>query len=532
MFAATGDPVFKARADEIVDAMAECQQALGNGYLSAFPVSEFEKLETRFFEGVWAPYYTIHKIMAGLLNAHEHAGNLRALEIAVAMADYFAGRIDKLSPDALQKMTLTNYKGNPVNEYGGIAESFLTLYRITGNPRYLDSSRVFIRDWFVDPLARGDDRLAGLHANTHIPQARSLVMASDLVDDPRLMPAAQFFFDQVTRKHSFAFGGNAFDEKFQGPGVESAKFDDLTGETCNTHNMLQFSRLLFARTGMACYADIYEHALVNHILASIAPEGQTTYHVAAQPGRFKVYGDHEHCFWCCTGTGIENTPRYGQGIYFTSGRSLWINQYIQSRVVLENLGFTFIQESDFPAAGTIRITLEAREPFNAALRFRLPGWLAGPAEARINGVAAAVPDTDRDGAWLVLDRTWQPGDRIKLSLPMDLRVRPAMDDPALVSLFYGPVLLAGALGREAMPMSDVVTNQTVYHNLSPIEVPVLKSISSEALHAVEGRPLTFTAATEDGREVMLMPFYQLHHQRYSLYWRTGSRPYGKEGELQ
>lgn len=136
----------------------------------------------------------------------------------------------------------------------------------------------------LDPLARGDDQLAGLHANTHIPQARSWVTASEAMDDPRLMPAARFFFDQVSRRRSFAFGGNGFDEKFEAPGVESRRCDDLTGETCNTHNMLQFSRLLFARTGDVRYADFHEHALINHILASIAPEGQTTYHVAAQPG--------------------------------------------------------------------------------------------------------------------------------------------------------------------------------------------------------------------------------------------------------
>ena len=290
---------------------------LGDGYLSAFPVSEFEKLETRYFDGVWAPYYTIHKIMTGLLDAHAHTRNPRAHEIAAAMADYFAGRIERLPPEAQEKMTLTNYKGNPVNEYGGMAKSFLAVYRLTKNPRHLTAARVFIRDWFLDPLARGDDQLAGLHANTHIPQARSFVTASEVVDDPRLMPAAKFFFDQVTRRRTFAFGGTSFEEKFDG--VESHKYSDLTGETCNTHNLLQFSRALFARTGEARYADFPEHALINHILASIAPAGQTTYHVAAQPGRFKVYGGHENGFWCCTGTGIENTARYAQGAYFTSG---------------------------------------------------------------------------------------------------------------------------------------------------------------------------------------------------------------------
>lgn len=299
MFAATGAPEFRGRVAQLVDGLADCQRALGTGYLSAFPVSEFEKLETRFFDGVWAPYYTIHKIMTGLLDAHEHAGNLRAREMAVAMAGYFAARLERLSPEAREKMTLTNYKGNPVNEYGGIAESFLSVYRLTQ---------------------------------------------------------------------------------------------------------------------------------------------------------------------------------------------------------------------------------DARQPFDATLRFRRPGWLAGPAELRINGAAVPARDLSRDGSWLVLDRAWQPDTRIELRLPMNIRVRPAMDNPALVSFFHGPVLLGGALGREAMPESDIVTSQTVYHKLPPIEAPALQSVSVEALKPVPGRPLTYTTPAAHGRPITLMPFYQLHHQRYSLYWRAAPQP--------
>lgn len=520
MFAATGDPAFRERVTLLVDGLNACQQALGGGYLSAFPISEFETLETRFFSGVWAPYYTIHKILAGLLDAHEHCGNLRARAIAVAMGNYFAGRLERLSPEALESMTLTSYKGNPVNEYGGIAEAFLALHRLTRDPRHLAAARVFIRDWFLDPLARGDDRLAGLHANTHIVQARSFVAAAAAVDDPRLLPAATFFFDQVSRHHSFAFGGNAFDEKFDAPGVESRLFSDLTGETCNTHNLLKSSRALFVRTGQARYPDFHEHALINHLLASIAPEGQTTYHVAAEPGRFKVYGRHDDCFWCCTGTGIENTARYAQGAYCTSGKTLWILHYLPSRVDLPGAGFSLVQESGFPVDGTIRITLEAPRPFEAALRFRLPRWLAAPAEARLNGAATTAPEAIRDGAWLVFDRTWQPGDRIQLRLPMGVRVRPAMDDPGLVSFYHGPVLLAGALGREAMPESDLVTRQTAFHSLPPLAVPALRSVSPEALEPGSGPSLTYTVPTADGRKVTLVPFHQLHHQRYSLYWRA------------
>lgn len=517
MFAATGDGAFKERVDRLVESLAECQRVLGDGYLSAFPRSEFDKLEKDPFNGVWAPYYTVHKIMAGLLDAHEHTGNPRAREMAIAMADHFAGRLERLSPEVLEKMTRTNYKGNPVNEFGGIAEALLDVYRLTRNPRHLAAARVFLRDWFINPLARGEDQLTRLHANTHIPQARSLVVASAVVDDPRLLPAARFFFDQVAGKRLFAFGGNSFDEKFGAPGVETREFSDLTGETCNTHNMLRFSRLLFARTGDARYADFHEHALINHILASVAPGGQTTYHIAAEPGRFKVYGPHDDCFWCCTGTGIENTARYAQGAYFTAKHALWVCQYLPSRVELPELGCTLVQESDFPAGDTVRFRIVAPRAFAAALRFRKPGWLAGPSEVRVNDASQA---TLTEGAWIVLDRKWTDGDRIVLRLPMALRTRPALDEPSLVSFFRGPVLLAGALGREAMPASDLVTSQTAFHALPAIKVPELKSTAADSLQPVAGGRPGFTAPTADGGRVSLIPFYELHHQRYALYWRA------------
>jgi DUF1680 family protein len=189
-------------------------------------------------------------------------------------------------------------------------------------------------------------------------------------------------------------------------------------------------------------------------------------------------------------------------------------------VEVPGAGYTLVQESAFPASDTIHYRLEANKPFDATLQFRLPGWLAGPAEARINGAAVLEQQMAHSGSWLAVARTWQPGDRMQLRLPMNIRVRPAMDDPELVSFFHGPVLLAGALGREGMPKSDVVENQTAYHKLPPIGVPKLRSLSPTALKPVEGTPLTYTAATADGGQVTLMPFYELHHQRYSIYWRA------------
>lgn len=521
MAAATGDEFSLGRANDLVTGLSECQAAHGNGYLSAFPATEFDTLETVFFDKVWAPYYTIHKIMAGLLDAHAHTNNALALRMVVAMADYFAARVSRLSPDTVEKMTRTDYKGNPVNEYGGIAESFLAVYRHTGNQAHLAAARVFIRDWFLDPLSAGENRLARLHANTHVPQALSFALASDFLDDPRLLRAARFFFSEVTERHSFAFGGNAFDEKFAPPGVESAAFTDLTGETCNTHNLLRFARALFSRTGDARYAEFHEHALLNHILASVSPVGgHTTYHVAAQPGRFKVYG-HPHAFWCCSGTGVENTARYAEGLAYESGRDIWLNQYLPSRLEFPSLGLTLTQCSDFPADDKILFTVAAVRPTAAVLRLRLPAWLASPARVTLDGRTQLAADLPVENGYMVLDRVWNDGDTFGWVLPMCLRTRPAMDDPGCSSFFHGPVLLAGTLGRDDYPESDITFNQAAFHELPPAPVPELISTAPDSLRQVPNGTLTYQARATDGREVTLMPFYQVHHQRYSLYWRAG-----------
>lgn len=525
MYGATGDVQFKQRTDTLVAELAKCQAALGGGYLSAFPASQFDVLETKFTAGVWAPYYTIHKIMAGLIDACEQTGNRQALEVATRMADYFDARIGKLSPEAIEQMTRTDYKGNPVNEYGGFAESLLALHRLTAEARYLKLARVFMREWFIAPLAAGEDRLEKLHANTHIPQATSFAQAAAMTDDERLFRAADNFWRQVTRQHSFAFGGNAFDEKFKAPGVESADLTDLSGETCNTHNMLKLTRALFEQRPDCAYADYFEHALYNHILASIAPDtGGTTYHVAAKPGCFKVYGTHDDSMWCCTGTGIENTARYGESIYFTSTNALWVNLYIPSTVELPEHGLKLTQQSTFPAADKIKFTFACQKPVKLSLQLRLPGWLASPAEVKVNGKRIAAKQIPAAGNYLELAREWRDGDTIELRLPMAVHIRPALDDTGIISFFYGPVLLAGALGTNDMPASDMATSPQAFHKLPAPTVPDLASVAPSALKPIANQPLHFLVAvsgsTKHPKDIELIPFYQLHHQRYSIYWRA------------
>jgi len=526
MYAATGEAAFKQRADQLVAELAKCQEALGAGYLSAFPTHEFDVLETKCFSGVWAPYYTIHKIMAGLIDVYEQTGNRQALSVATRLADYFDRRIARLDPQTIEKMTRTDYTGGPVNEYGGFAGALLSLHRITGERRYLDLSRVFMREWFVAPLAAGEDRLDKLHANTHIPQATSFVAAA-LTGDERLLDAADHFWRMVTLRHSFAFGGNAFDEKFKAPGVEAADLTDLSGETCNTYNMLKLTRVLFEQRPDCARADYYELALYNHILASVAPDtGCTMYHVSAKPGHFKVYGTPDQSMWCCNGTGIENTARYNEGIYYTGSNSLWVNLYIPSTVELQAQGIRMKQETKFPTADRIAFTIGCKQPTAFSLYLRLPGWLAGSAEVSVNGQALPAETVPSAGHYLKIQRSWKDGDRVELRLPMSLRIRPAMDNPKVVSFFYGPVLLAGELGTANMPASDQATKQNQFSAWPTVSPPDLASCEPDAFRADPNKPLEFiqttTSVWNGAHAIRFIPFYKLHHERYSIYWKKTS----------
>jgi DUF1680 family protein len=209
---------------------------------------------------------------------------------------------------------------------------------------------------------------------------------------------------------------------------------------------------------------------------------------------------------------------------YESGRNIWINLYLPSRAEFPALGLTLTQCSEFPAESKILFTVTAPEPSRATLRLRLPGWLSSPAKVVLEGRTRPASDFQIENGYLLLDRVWRDGDSFVLELPMGIRTRQAMDDTGCVSFFHGPVLLAGALGRDGYPESDITFSHTAFHSLPPSPVPPLASVAPEDVHRVPEKPLTYQVQRADGGNIQLIPFYQLHHQRYSLYWRETIQP--------
>ncbi len=180
MFASTGDARFKERVDKMVAGLAECQNALATnganaGYLSAFPESFIDRVENR--KSVWAPWYTLHKIMAGLLDANQLCGNAQALAVLTNMADWAKFRVDRLTPAQMQRSLET--------EQGGMTEVLANLYGVTGNTNYLQLAEAFNHQRVIGPLERGEDRLNGLHANTQIPKIIGIAREYELTGNPQ-----------------------------------------------------------------------------------------------------------------------------------------------------------------------------------------------------------------------------------------------------------------------------------------------------------------------------------------------------------
>lgn len=509
MFASTGDVRLRERVNYIVAELEECQRANGNGYVAAIPNGKkiFQEvsagdIRVKPFDlnGGWVPWYTLHKLFAGLLDVDRHFNNAKALSIAVKLADWADSTVAKLTEEQFQRMLDC--------EHGGMNEVLAELYARTGNQKYLQLSRRFHHKVVLDPLAQREDRLQGLHANTQIPKLIGLARRYELTADAADKTAAEFFWERVVHHHSYVNGGHSDGERFGAPDKLSNRLSDNTSETCNTYNMLKLTRHLFEWRAAAEYADYYERALYNHILASQSPDdGMVCYYVPLKAGSKKVYSKPFDDFWCCVGTGMENHAKYGEAIYFQNHDTLFVNLFIPSVLNWRAKELSLTQETRYPESEKISFTVKARRPVNFSLRLRYPGWATGGVTVTVNGREQTIPN--RPGSFIELKRTWKTGDRVELTIPMSLRLETMPDNPQRVAVLYGPTVLAGELGPE---------EQASGVNLAPAFITGDRQLD-EWVKPVAEVPLTFRTVNA-GRpgDVKFYPFYRMHNKRYGVYW--------------
>ena len=513
MYASTGDAKFKERVDALVAGLAQCQAALAKtsshpGYLSAFPESFIDRVENR--QPVWAPWYTLHKIMAGLLDAYQLTGNAQALAVDAQMAGWVQWRVDHLSEEKMQASLQT--------EQGGMNEVLANLYAITGNPDTLRVSQAFNQHKLFVPLAQEKDVLDHIHANTQIPKIIGAARQYELTGNPDDATIAKFFWDRVALHRSYVIGDHSEREYFFPTNDFAKHLTAETCETCNTYNMLKLTRHLFAWQPDAALMDFYERALYNDILASQDPEdGMFTYFMSLKPGHFKTYSRPESSFWCCVGTGMENHAKYGDTIYFHDDHSLWVNLFIPSELAWSEKHLVVRQETKVPVKGATRLVFTPQQPVTLAVKIRWPAW-AERFSVRINGHREPVAGTP--GSYVTLDREWHAGDRVDIDLPLTLHTEPLPGNPDQLAILDGPIVLAGQLGTVGIP-DQHSDNQVAYVQVPDPAVPVLLTTPETvltALHAT-GTPLTFrTQNIGQPKDVTLVPFYLTPHERYNIYW--------------
>ena len=510
------DEDLKTKADGIVTGLAQCQKA-NSGYLSAFPAEFFERLKTT--GKVWAPWYTIHKILAGLLDMHTFTGNQQALDVLAGMADWTARWADPIDDQEMQTILKV--------EFGGMAEVLQSLCAVTGNARYGRLADRFEKRSFLDPLAEQRDVLKGLHANTHIPQAIGAARKYEVTGDVRYRGIAEYFWSQVVNHHSYCTGGNSDHEHFTAPDQFATALSATSEECCCTYNMLKLTRHIFSWSANAAAADYYERALFNGILGTMNPkDGMTMYYVPMAPGYWKIFGSPRNSFWCCTGTGVENFSKLQDSIYFHDEHALYVNLYMPSSLEWREKGIALRQETSFPVQANSQITVRCDQPVRLDVKVRIPAWAAG-ATVKVNGrpVSSAV----EPGSYCSLQRTWKTADKIEVALPMKLHAAPLPDDPQRQAFLYGPLVLAGRFGGEGLTaeaQSSDPKEKVKSHYLrgDPVPVPELQAKSQDPaswVKPVPGEALTFRT-TGQAQDTTMIPLNRLFKERYAVYWRVRS----------
>ncbi len=515
MYVTTGDPEFLRRANYIVDELDTCQKANGDGYIGAFTngqkILEDEvakgDIRARGFDlnGLWSPFYTIHKIMDGLFHVYKYCGNKKALEIETKFADWVGTVIQNLNEEQVQKMLNC--------EFGGMNEALAELYGNTGNKKYLEFSEVFQHKAIIDPITEGKDILNGKHCNTQIPKFLGLARRYELTGNKADSTGAVNFWNIMVHHHAYVAGDFDNYEYLNAPDSLNDQLSNNTAETCCVYNMLKLSRHLFDWTASPEVMDYYERALINHILSSQHPEtGEVIYNLSLDMGGFKEYQD-PYSFTCCVGTGMENHAKYGKNIFYHSSEALYIAQFIGAEVNWKEKGIRLRQTTMFPEeeGTTLEVISDSLESARFSLKVRYPFWARKGMQVVVNG--KEIKTKGKPGSFVDLGGKWRNGDRIEIKFPFSLRIETMPDNKSRIAIFNGPLLLAGYLG----PLDD--PNAT-----DPMYVPVLMTKDTVPEHwliPVEGEKNTFkTSKVAYPRDVELKPFYRTQDCHYTVYWDT------------
>jgi hypothetical protein len=528
--AGTGDDAIAAKANDLVAILAQCQAK--DGYLSAYPATFYDRL--RAHQNVWAPFYTYHKILAGMIDMYEHTGNKQALDVAVKMTDWADTYSKSFSDDEWQRVLLT--------EHGGMNEASFNLYAITGNPRYRDLGYRFEHKKIFVPLAANQDMLNGNHANTNIPKMIGAIRGYELTGDTRYLSIAQNFQRIVKDHHTYCTGGTSNGEGWHEPDGIASQLGPAAEECCCSYNMMKLTRHLFGQEPDAKHFDYYERMLLNVRYGTQDRNGMLMYYVSLRPGLYKTFGTQFDAFWCCTGTGSEEYAKLNDSIYFHDDSSVYVNLFIPSRLDWKERGLQLRQTTKFPNEQTITFTVDAAPTKPTAIKVRVPYWATKGATVAVNN--QPLSDTATTSSYLEINHPWKAGDVVTVEIPMTPHIDQAPDDKQVQAAMYGPLVLAVRQG------SGGLTNSMIYAgsgprsfdddfsmptvnmrfpaqrrpNNAPASAPVPPPVGNDAIwfEQTEGSrryPLQFRTLGR-GFTHTLIPLNLIMDERYSVYVRN------------
>lgn len=521
MYATTGDVSFKNLADAFVTELQDIQNAQGDGYIGALMDAKGVDGKVRFqdlskgeirsggfdLNGLWSPWYVEHKLFAGLRDAYHLTGNRTALDVEIKFAGWTEGILKNLNDDQIQRMLAT--------EFGGMNEVLADLYVDTNDPRWLRLSDKFEHHAIVDPLSKGQDILAGKHANTQVPKMIGELQRYIATGDETDGKAATFFFDQVSEHHSFVTGGSGKNEYFGQPDKMNDMIDGRTAESCVTYNMIKMARTLFSVGPDARYADFVERADLNAILGGQDPaDGRVSYMVPVGRGVQHEYQGKFDSFTCCVGSQMEMHALHAYGIYNESGNKLWVSQYAPTTVDWSSQGMKLEMVTDLPMgdSATLKITSGKSKAFTIALR--RPYWAGAGFSVKVNG--KMLKNVSKPDTYVEISRRWKAGDTVELVLPKTLRKEPLPDNPNRMAIMWGPLVLAGDLGPEVNRRSRQGGNNP------PEAAPTLITAEQNVdgwLKPVSGKPGTFRTVNAGlKKDIEFAPFYEMPRRRYAIYW--------------
>ena len=529
MYAATGDTAIYNRLNYMLNELHRAQQAVGTGFIGGTPGSlqlwkEIKAGNIRAggfdLNGKWVPLYNIHKTYAGLRDAYLYAGSDLARQMLVALTDWMIDITVGLTDQQMQDMLRS--------EHGGLNETFADVAEITGDKKYLELARRFSHKVILDPLVKDEDRLTGMHANTQIPKVIGYKRIADLAQDQNWDHAARFFWNTVVNHRSVCIGGNSVREHFHPADNFTSMLNDVQGpETCNTYNMLRLTKMLYQTSPDIRFADYYERALYNHILASQQPtKGGFVYFTPMRPGHYRVYSQPETSMWCCVGSGLENHTKYGEFIYAHAKDTLYVNLFIPSRLTWKEKKITLVQETRFPDEEQIRFRVEKSKKKAFSLKLRYPSWAKG-ASVSVNG---KVQETNaQPGEYLTIHRKWKAGDEITLNMPMQVALEQIPDRENFYAFMYGPIVLASPTGTENMDglYADDSRGGHIAHGkqISMQEIPMLVGSAAslpQSLRKIDDDLVAFTYTGSvypaQKEALKLIPFFRLHDSRYAVYF--------------